>query len=124
MIEFDQLLREGRDHLRDLLELVAGVARQRVDLQALFDGLGMQLDPRLEIGLLRNELPHPEAIQALHQQADRAIRRAQQAVHGGDHADLVQIAGPGVSSSGSFEVTRPTSLSAATTSSTSLMERA
>ena len=50
---------------------------------------------RLEVRLLGDELPHPEAVQALHQQADGAIRRAQQAMHGGDHADLVQIAGPG-----------------------------
>ena len=36
----DQLAREGGDHLGDVGELVAGVARQRFDLQPFFDVSG------------------------------------------------------------------------------------
>ncbi len=81
-----QLLREGGDHLGDLLELVAGIAGQGIDLHALFDVFRGQLDVGLEIRLLLDELAQAEAVHALHQQADGAIRGAEQAVDDGHRA--------------------------------------
>ena len=40
----DQFLRKRGDHLRDLLELVPGVPRQRIDLEALLDLFRREFD--------------------------------------------------------------------------------
>ena len=86
-----QLARDGRDHLGDVLELVAGIARQGFQLQALFDRLGASAISAFRYGSSWMKFDQAAAQQALDHQADGAIRGAEHAVDHRHRADGEQV---------------------------------
>ena len=83
----DQLAGDAGHQIGQAPELLDHVAHQRLDFERFFDRFRGGTDPRPQIRFGAGVLTDPDARQALHQQADRAIRGAEQAVNLGHRAD-------------------------------------
>jgi len=92
----DQLRRDAGHQLRQVGKLVDDVAGQGLDLDVVLDLLRVAADPGDQVWLGGRIFLDLDAGQALHQQADGAIRGAEQAVNHGHRAHAVDLVRAGL----------------------------
>jgi hypothetical protein len=75
----------------DIFELFAGVPDEGFDLDIVFDRFRDAGERRPDVGFCFDEFLDPDPVDALDQQADRAVRGAEKPVDGGDRSGGVQV---------------------------------
>jgi len=91
----DQLAGDARHKVCHAPKLLDHVPHQGFDFDRLFDGLGRSRDARAQIGLCHGVFVDLDPRQTLHQQPDRPIRRAKQAVDLSQRPVAIDLVGAG-----------------------------
>ena len=91
-----QLFWQMRDQVDELAELLLGIAHHRFQLDVVLENVGHLNHIGAQVGLHLGVILDPDALQALDDQAHRAIGCAQHAMHHGQGADLEDLFGVGL----------------------------